>query len=75
VTGFAGGAGGNWMKGATLGGFMGAGAIPLNSVGVMAVLSWYSKLYISPSARKKVPANSAIHGINRRAGRAWAVSR
>jgi hypothetical protein len=63
------------MAGATLGGFMGAGAVPLISVGVMAVFWWCSKVYISPAERKKAAANSAIHGISRRTGRGWATSR
>lgn len=56
-------------------GFMGAGAVPLNSVGVMAVLWWYSKVNISPNDAKKAAANSAIHGMIRRARCGWAWSR
>ena len=56
-------------------GFMGAGAVPLNSVGVTAVLWWYSRVIVSPSEVMKAAANSAIHGISRRARRGCAWSR
>ncbi len=55
-------------------GFAGVGAVPLNSVGVTAMVWWYSNAIVSPNEVKKAAANSAIHGIIRRARRGAASS-